>query len=65
MATDKIRRQIEKRLLESKTCLSKTQSPDEEERLLNELLYLQGAVAALDHSDGRNNRLLRTLQREE
>jgi hypothetical protein len=62
MSNQEVRRQLENRLLEAKARLAKTQDADEEERLLNELLYLQGAIAALDFSDGRDNHLLKSLQ---
>ncbi|MFQ5857722.1 MAG: hypothetical protein ACE5LU_19115 [Anaerolineae bacterium] len=62
MSNNEVRGQLENRLREISARLAQTQNPDEEERLLNELLYLRGAVAGLDISDGRDERLLRILK---
>lgn len=62
MSKDEVRAQIEKRLKEISARLAQTQNPDEEERLLNELLYLRGAVAGLDICDGRDDRLLKSFK---
>ncbi len=63
MFNRKVRQQLDDRLREINERLAQTQNWDEEERLLNELLYLQGAAAGLDFSEGRNDRLLKSLKK--
>ncbi len=63
MFNRKVRQQLDNRLRDVNNRLAQTQNADEEERLLNELLYLQGAAAGLDFRDGRNDRLLKSLRR--
>ena len=62
MRNDKVRRQLESRIKKINARLARTQDPDEEERLLNELLYLQGAIAGLDAKSGRS--ILRTSKKK-
>lgn len=63
MSDKKVRQELQRRLREVNVRLARTQNADEEARLLNELLYLQGAAAGIDLSEGRDTRLLRTLRR--
>jgi len=62
MFNRKARRQIDNRLKDVNNRLARTQNADEEARLLNELLYLQGASDGLDLGDGRDDRLLMSLR---
>lgn len=63
MSNRKARRQLDNRLNKVNTRLAQTQNPDEEERLLNELLYLQGAADGLNQGNGHSDRLLKNLGR--
>jgi hypothetical protein len=61
--TARERQQLEEWLHEVTRRLTQVEDPDEEMRLLNEQLYLSGALAALDAVDGKNMRLLKVLKR--
>jgi hypothetical protein len=62
MSNNKVRRQLENRMREINARLARIQHPDEEERLHNELLYLQGALAGLDARNGRKSDLIKNLK---
>lgn len=61
--TAKDRRRLQTRMRKVTQRLGQVKNADEEERLLNEQLYLSGALAALDAADGKDSRLLETLKR--